>query len=158
MTDTTPHIGAASFPRGTDAVTSELAARSIDRAIEAVTDALVRFPDVPDRGRRTSRWFLSLRAGLAFLYWAKERIRRDGAAPLYGAGEILRLPLLALRATALLRQAALGDAASEDGCWREVRAAIAFFEGVVGERNSRRPATAFITAFPGAVATAEAQA
>jgi len=124
----------------------DLAARSIDHAISAVTDALLRFPQVPERRRRTSRWFFSLRAGLAFLYWAKERIRRDGTAePLHGAGEILRLPLLALRATALLRQAALGAAASDDACWREVRAAIAFFEGVVGDRNPRGPGAASLT-------------
>lgn len=114
---------------------SDLTARSIDLAIEAVTDALLRFPDLTSRSSLISRWFFNLRAGLAFLHWAKARLRQGDAVPLAGASEILRLPLLALRAQALQRLAPLGQAASKDPVWRETRAAIAFFEGIVGDRK-----------------------
>jgi len=134
----------------------QLASRSIDHAISAVTDTLLRFPDLPDRSSRVSRWFFNLRAGLAFLYWAKECVRRDGAAALVGSGEILRLPLLALRALALQRQAALGDSASDDGEWREVRAAIALFEGVVGPVRRQGPAPTCVQAVPARIALAPA--
>jgi hypothetical protein len=138
---------------------AELAARSIDHAIRAVTDTLVRTALMPNCSDRASRWYFTLRAGLAYLLWAQDRVRRGrSSAPFDGAGgDILRLSLLALRSNALVRQAALGKHACEDPTWQELRAAIAFFEGVVGDRKPRSVLAAPIGGVHGTVALAGAQ-
>ena len=136
---------------------AELAARSIELAIEAVTDAVLRLAEAPQKSPLLSRWYFKLRASLALFLWARDRLHKEGATPLHGAEEVLRLPLLLLRARAVELRRALGDTAPANGEWRQLRAAIAYFEGALGHRNLRPSAAPVIPDIPTVIAIAGAQ-